>query len=821
MKCFLCFLFFICLFTSGPLKAQIQKFEVKGEVIDSLTLQPEPYVTIRIFRLSDHTQPISAFVSSENGVFCTSLPGAGEYRIWITCVGREAFLKDFCLTEHKPVVNLGSIKLQEDIKLLAGARVEATKPLVKAEVDKTTYNLEDDPDSKSNTLLEMLRKVPLVTVDGQDYVKVNGSSSFIIYINGKPSNMLSNNPKEVLRSIPANTIKKVEVITDPGARYDAEGVSGVLNIVTKGADFEGYNLNLNTLLFNLTQMYGGYGVMKYGKLSLSANYTFSRYQGKRRTDYDRQQFHVPDETFLHTESDIRVVDPAHYGSLEASYELDTLNLITVSGSLDNGLNKIRSTEYYEMSDLEYNSVYAYAQTGNSRQKYGHNSLKADYQHQFRGNKKEMLTFSYQYDHSPNDRTRLFYLSGQQGDSPSLQYLHPYNRQINHAKGQEHTLQLDYVNPFHPHHNVEGGMKYIRRNNVSHATSEMKEAQNDNWQSSLFQPFVSYTHVQNILAAYAGYAYNSEKWGMNSGLRMEHTWQNVDYKEGEGAAFRYRATDWIPSFTLFHKSSDHQQIRLSYNIRLRRPGIGYLNPYVLISGTSLTYGNPELVSEKHHRVSLVYSYFSSRLSIQATALYSLGKDGIGIYQFIDPDGVQNKTYDNMERTQGGGITAYASYNPTSRITLSLNGMLQYLDVRTENSYSGILSGIGNQGFCGSVAINYTQRLKGGWRLNLSGGGVKPEPTIGTDSPFYYFYGVTVAKTFLKERLTLALRGNNLFESYHIERKHEWYADYQATERTRMYGRMFGITVSYRFGDLKEKVRRVARSIENDDVKNAGK
>lgn len=118
------------------------------------------------------------------------------------------------------------------------------------------------------------------------------------YMNGKPSGILSNNPKEALRGIPANTIKKIEVITDPGARYDAEGVSGVLNIITKGSEFEGYNADLNTILLNRMQMIGGYATIKYGKLSLSANYSFSHYESKIKAESFQQQFNRPEETYL-------------------------------------------------------------------------------------------------------------------------------------------------------------------------------------------------------------------------------------------------------------------------------------------------------------------------------------------------------------------------------------------------------------------------------------------------------------------------------------------------------------------------------------------
>lgn len=140
-------------------------------------------------------------------------------------------------------------------------------------MDKIEYNIEDDPDSKSNSILEMLRKVPLVTVDGEDNVQVNGSSSFKIHVNGKPNNMMSNNPKEVLKSMPANTIKYIEVITSPGAKYDAEGIGGILNIVTVGSGFEGYTATFRGNANNNGVGAGTYAMVKQGKLTVSPTIT--------------------------------------------------------------------------------------------------------------------------------------------------------------------------------------------------------------------------------------------------------------------------------------------------------------------------------------------------------------------------------------------------------------------------------------------------------------------------------------------------------------------------------------------------------------------
>ena len=145
-------------------------------------------------------------------------------------------------------------------------RVVAQRPLVKVEVDKLTYSAKDDPDATTSSVLDLLRKVPLVTVDGEDNIRLKGSGNFKFYLNGKPSNMISGNPSQVLKGMPANSVKDIEVITDPGAKYDAEGVGGIINLVTERRADDGYTgsvgANGNTL--------GGYGgnaylTTKYGK----------------------------------------------------------------------------------------------------------------------------------------------------------------------------------------------------------------------------------------------------------------------------------------------------------------------------------------------------------------------------------------------------------------------------------------------------------------------------------------------------------------------------------------------------------------------------
>ena len=259
-------------------------FTVKGLVVDSITGEGEPYATVRVERGGAPGKAVKVGVTQKDGRFAVSLDGAGKYRLTVSSMGRADVVKDFAVETGKPTVDLGTMNIHDAKNELAGVEVVAQKPLVTADIDKIGYDVESDPDAKTNTVMEMLRKVPMVTVDGEDNIKVNGSSSFKVYVNGRPNNMMSNNPSEVLKSMPANTIKKIEVITNPGPKYDVEGVGGILNIVTVGSGFEGYTATISANAGNTGAGGGLFGTVKAGKLTVSARYNYS-YGDRPRSYY--------------------------------------------------------------------------------------------------------------------------------------------------------------------------------------------------------------------------------------------------------------------------------------------------------------------------------------------------------------------------------------------------------------------------------------------------------------------------------------------------------------------------------------------------------
>ena len=522
-------------------------------------------------------------------------------------------------------VNIDSLEAVYDSLELKGVTVTAAKPMVKMEADKMSYDVSADTDARSATVLDMLRKVPMVTVDGQDNITVNGSSSFKIYVDGKPNPMLSQNASQVLKMMPASAIQKIEVITNPGARYDAEGAVGVLNLVTAkqggGAGAQAMNGLTGTLRGTLsTKGYGG-GAFFSGqqdKLSLSesADGSLMRYEQK---------------------STQRV--PFTMGSLNLGYDLDSLNTLSASVSLTAFRAKVSDRPLVTMefpnpsaSPQPLNpSTYSYDMS--TRLRNTSVTASADWQHFFSADRRHYLIFSYLMSYSPQKQTteQLY------DDYQSYDFFSE-----NKPKSLEQTLQVDYTRPLSDSHTLSLGGKYIMRDNRSWAEDRFVQHADQQSQSS----FVEYQHDNDIAAAYAEYEARMGIVGAKAGLRYEHTFQKVRYLQGAGSDFSNDYGNLVPSFSLSLSPKPTKNIGLTYNMRLSRPGITYLNPYVDRTLPSIiSYGNSHLDVEKTHNIGASYSSFSQKFMLNIALHQIFSNNQISQYSFFADDVLQ-QTYGNV-------------------------------------------------------------------------------------------------------------------------------------------------------------------------------
>ena len=786
-------------------------YSVKGVLVDSLSNEGEPYATIRISLSETPTKPVRLAVTSDNGKFNEKLESPGRYIISFSSVGKNTVQRDFTLSEQVKAVDLGRILMSEATEMLKGVEVVAQKPLVKAEMDKVTYSMEDDPDAKTNSTLEMLRKVPLVTVDGEENIQVNGSSNFKVHVNGKPNSMMSNNPKEVLKSLPANSVKSIEVITDPGAKYDAEGIGGILNIITiTGSSMQGYTVSLNAGVNNQGYNAGAYGTVQVGKFTVTGNYSYNHNDSPGYTSSNtREDFTSDTYKYLSQQSSGENKGNFNFGSMEGSYEIDTLNLVTFSMQMYGGSYDGQGNSQTKMLNSLREHAYSYNTISRSKNQWSSIGANFDYQRSFK-KKGEYLTFSYRYNGSP-DNSEAYTEYEDIRDYPyDLRNQH-YD---NDARTDEHTFQLDYTNPISDMHNIDFGAKYIMRNNKSESQYFKEYDGEYQVDENLTDNF---KQTQNILAAYGDYKLKWKKMGAKVGVRYEHTFMDVEYDKMPEKNFNAGFDDIVPSMMLSYQLGQTKTLRATYNMRISRPGIWYLNPFRNTSNpTSISYGNPDLETEKSHSLGLAFSSFSAKFNVNANFGYSFVNNGIQNYSFMN-NGVMESTYGNIGHTQRTSLSLWMNWNPGSKTRLSVNASGSYVDFKSDEAFLRQ----SNSGFNGNLFLNAQQTLPWDLRFSLYGGGSTPYISLQGKGSSYSYYGFSLSRSFLKEkRLSVSINTSNLFHKY-LTFKNETVTDtFRSWSESKQQQRSFGLNISWRFGELKAQVKKAARSITNDDVLSGG-
>lgn len=816
----------LALLMVAPMFAQTASaadFSIKGQVVDSLSNETVPYATLSIALANAPQKAIKLLACDDDGKFSSTLKNPGKYVMTVQSLGKLMVQKPFTLVEGKNELNLGKLFMNDDTQKLGEVTVTAQKPLVKVEIDKITYSLEDDPEAQTNNTLDMLRKVPMITVDGEDKIQLKGSSSYKIYMNGKPSNLLSGeNASDVLKSMPASSIKNIEVITDPGSKYDAEGVGGIINIITTKNALQGYTGTVRANASTLGSFGGGgYISAKFGKLGLTANYGYNN-RNSPWNDYisTREVFGKKEEenSYIEEKGRNKNKGPFQYGYLEASYEIDTLNLLSVGANLYRGNSKDLSNLSAisrKSIDPASDPIYSYDRNSNSKRTFGSTDINVDFQHSTQ-KKDELITISYRFSKSPSDNeSRSNYLNVEN-------YMLGKDKwNINDASTSEHTAQIDYTTPTWKDQTLEIGGKYINRLSDSKTLEQEYRDSLNNWED-ISAKNSDFRHMQHIYSAYLGYVLKFNKFGIKAGVRAEGTKLSAEFAKAPEMNFSSNYFDVVPNGTLSYQIGMSQQIRLGYNMRIQRPGIWFLNPYIDDSNPQRIFqGNPKLDSEKSNNLNLNYSMFTQKLNINASLSYTFVNNSIERYSMIadfekdDPrseyNGAMWTTYGNIGKKQQGGLFVYANWNPIPLLRFYMNGGLDYTDLKSKALK------MENSGFNGRIFAGTQFNLPKDFNITLNGGYFSPWIQLqGKGSPFY-FAGLNVGKDFLKKKLSLQLAFQNPFwktMSYKTTTDGDGFRDMNKSFRS---ARELRFSVSYRFGTLKGAIKKVKRGISNDDQK----
>lgn len=796
VKLTLCFYLF---FTIGLVRAQT--FSLSGRIVDSTSQKGLDFITVALKQATG--QPVKTILSSSNGAFKFEKIAGGNFKLAIVAVGYSRKELNVKVDQN---VDLGAIGIQSVSTTLKEVLVMADKPLIKQEVDRIAYDVQADPESKVNTVLDMMRKVPLLSVDADDNIKLKGSGSYKILINGRPSSMMARDPKEVLKSMSASNIQKIEVITTPPAKYDSEGLAGLINIITNKKVDAGYNASLNARGTFPSGGPGGSGslTLKEGKFGVSGWGGVNTFNNPGSVSTSNRTTTGAAPTVLFQDGYNKSDNTNIYYSSEISFEIDSLNLITGELGSHGGDGGSNSSQLSRLLNGSTNALsQGYRLQNQSENSWAGMDAGINYQLGFKRNKNQFLTLSYKYNRWGNDQFNTLSVSEQ------VNYNQADYQQTNEGSSTEQTVQLDYIHPVKKL-NIEGGIKGILRDNSSNFQYKQFNAATNTFEVDPARTN-NYDNNQNVFGIYNSYQYNLKNWGFKAGLRLEETIIKADFISS-GSEVDETFWNFIPSVSVNRKFKDLSSLNFGYTQRIERPGIWQLNPFVDRSNPNYQYsGNPNLEPVLSNSFEVSYSKFKKG-NINIGLNYSFANNTIQRVSTFS-DNITSSTYQNIGRDRKVGTNFNLNYPITKKFNVNMGGNLNYIWIE------GFLNDriYRNDGMQGYMYGYAGYRFEKGWRAGVNFSYSSPWVALQGKSNAYSHTAMSVNKDIIKDKLSFSASVSNPFQKYRSWVNNLSGANFHQTSNFQNYYRRFNTSLNYRFGKLKGGIKKNARSIKNDDVK----
>lgn len=784
----LCFPFLLSAQTNA------KRITVKGTVLDSVGNKPLELVTVALTDPQTKS-PVNGVLSKEDGTFEITAPSGKKYDLGLAFVGYNN--KIISLADTSGIKDVGKIILSPANKTLNEVKITGLKPLIKREVDRIGYDVQADVEVKSITALDMMRKVPLLSVDGNDAIKLRGSGSYKILINNKESALMASNPSDILKAMPASNILKIEVITTPPAKYDAEGLAGIINIITKKDADQGYNGSINTAYntawgyrsnLNLT--------IKQGKFGYNGYVGFNR-RPAITTDFENASTFYKKNTEIITsalqQNGLRSNRNRNtYTGNELSFELDSLNLFTGTFNLYDGGNNSTTTQTTIQKDANQNLTADYSTQNVGANKWKGLDAGINYQHGFKRSKEQLLTLSYKFSNSPGEQRNN--ITSNRG----LGYSFPDYEQFNSNGTKEYTTQLDYVHPVKKL-TIEGGGKIILRNSFSNSAATPAQGANN------------FLYHQDVYGVYNSYLLKFTKWSFKSGLRFERT--NV---KTEGGSVDQGYNNMVPSFSAQRTLDSVSSLTFGFTQRIQRPSIYQLNPFINTTNPQfVSSGNPDLRPAVVNNFELAFSK-TGKGSVNIGINYGFANNTIESVATLNGT-VTNTTFANIGQNRNLGLNLDVNYPLTKKLTININAQLT--QVWLKGTYNGeFYTASGQQGYI----FTYTSyKFDNGVRIGTNLGFDSRYVMLQGRDNYWIDYSLSASKEFFKGKLNTSFSAGNFFAKFIKLDYSTRTPDFNRTNINYNVYRNFNFSISYKFGGLNSSIKTNKRGISNDDTGSGGK
>ncbi|MFP4341460.1 MAG: TonB-dependent receptor domain-containing protein [Cyclobacteriaceae bacterium] len=789
--------------------------KISGVIIDKDSQEPIPYATVALI-LPASDKPVDGTVADDKGKFQLKNVPVGNFRLIISFIGYENLeVNSVEISEKENNLDLGKLFLASATKQLDEVVVQGQRNLIEEKVDRTVYNAENDETTKGGDATDVLKRVPMLSVDMDGNVYMRGSQNIRVLIDNKPSTITASNVGDALKQIPADQIKSVEVITSPSARYDAEGTGGIINIITKKNRLQGGTLNIDTSVGNRGSNLGLNGSYRQGKLGVSLG-GFGRAGYNIRGSFKNEQRtgNGDGEAILTSqEADTRNRMLMGRYTLGLDYDINKKNWL--SASLQFGLFNFNSAQDALLTQTFIDNT---LQSSNTRDVTLANlsrnmDLSLTYVHSYDKPRRELSVMGL---YSRNNRTNDFINDLLNTDSENA--IDRFKNE-NLSYNQEMTLQLDYTTPLGKNQMLEFGGKEILRQVssdfqffVASADGNYMPVENRNL-SNVFN------YDQNVMAGYVSYTLNLNKYSFKPGLRYEYTTIQANFQDEVDVEIPSYGV-LVPSVNLSRKLKNGNMIKAAYNRRIQRPSLQFLNPSLQAANPlNVTQGNPELAPEFTNNYELSYNTFFKGTSLNFSAFVRDTEGSIQpIRNLLGQDTVFT-TFENIGSEDAYGMSVFANVNISGKF--SLNGGTDVYYAVLDNRVADPLYQASNQGWVISGRLFGNYNFTDKWGLQLfsfyRGRQVQLQGTQGG----FGIYSLSLRREFADKKGSIGFGAENFFTN---EFKIRTVVDSPFVSQRSVNGMRnmsFKVNFSYRIGKLNADPRpRRRKSIQNNDLKDGG-
>lgn len=782
-------------------------YTIKGKIVDSASQSPLDFVNVALIKQNTET-PATGVVTDGSGNFILPQIQKGKYTLRISFVGYNTIEIPLVVSDKEQ--DLGVIKLSEDSKTLSEVQVVGQGSQMSFEIDKKVFSVDKNVAAAGGSASDVLQNIPSIDVDGEGNVSLRNNSSVEVWINGKPSGLTADNRAQVLQQMPAESIEKVEIMTNPSAKFKPEGTSGIINIVLKKNRKAGYYGSISAGLVYVD------GADVKGNAGANINYSSSKVDaylnlGYRAMDFkgsgyfDRYNLNGTDTTsVLHQTSDMKRGFSGFFGRAGIDYHITDNQTLSLSGFGMAGSGYSTSVLNYSQHNFQnplLNREYQRINTGDGSRPSM--NLGLDYRVDLDKRGSNLMTsLSYSQHRRDNSETIV------QNEKNAI--ISDFT-QSNVGKNKELEFKLDYTKQYSDNKKVELGFA---------SSGEIRESPagaTDNLTGNAINAYYNnFIQKELVNAAYATYGSRFGKLSYQGGLRAEYfvrDWENTYYKNVSDVSpvteksKLYKRFDLFPSAFLAYSLPEQNELQLNISRRIQRPRGRDINPFRNFSdSTSISYGNPDLVPEISTAFEFNYIKNWDSHTLSTSLYYRFTDDVMQQVQYRNGNTMESTTMNLTKSTNvGAEIVSKNRLFKILNLTTTLNLYYNKLD---SGSYVSIYDPAlitrtkAKENFSWSVRSMANVILSKNTFLQVTGDYSAPRLVAqGTESSTYAV-DLGLRQTFMDRNLSINLMVRDLLNSR--KRSSITYGEgfYQKSESS-FSGRMIGLTATYNFGNMKPK------------------